>query len=93
MISDVHRTLIKGGIFMYPGTVSRPSGKLRLQYEVNPLAFVVEQAGGRAITEVGARVLEAEPTELHQRTPVFMGSRGDVDECAAFLDGSHAALG
>ena len=92
MISDVHRTLIKGGVFMYPGTVKRPDGKLRLQYEVNPLAFVVEQAGGCAITEDGGRVLDLQPTELHQRTSVFMGSKNDVDECAAFLDGSHPAL-
>lgn len=92
MISDVHRTLIKGGLFMYPGTVKKPDGKLRLQYEVNPLAFVVEQAGGQAITEDGQRVLDLKPTELHQRTPIFMGSKGDVDECASFLDGSHSAL-
>ncbi|NRA95452.1 MAG: class 1 fructose-bisphosphatase [Planctomycetes bacterium] len=92
MISDVHRTLIKGGIFMYPGTVKKSDGKLRLQYEVNPLAFVVEQAGGQAITEDGQRVLDLQPTELHQRTPIFMGSKGDVDECASFLDGSHSAL-
>jgi fructose-1,6-bisphosphatase I len=92
MISDVHRTLIKGGIFMYPGTVKKSDGKLRLQYEVNPLAFVVEQAGGQAITEDGQRVLDLQPTELHQRTPIFMGSKEDVDECAAFLDGSHPAL-
>ena len=77
---------------MYPGTVKKPDGKLRLQYEVNPLAFVVEQAGGQAITEDGQRVLDLQPTELHQRTPIFMGSKEDVDECASFLDGSHSAL-
>jgi len=93
MISDVHRTLIKGGIFMYPGTVKKPGGKLRLQYEVNPLAYVVEQAGGRAITGPSARVLEVEPNELHQRVPVFMGSKTDVDECEAFLAGTHPSLG
>ncbi|MAG57933.1 MAG: class 1 fructose-bisphosphatase [Planctomycetes bacterium] len=89
MIADVHRTLIKGGIFMYPGTVKKPSGKLRLLYEVAPLAWVVEQAGGKAILADGSSVLAVQPTELHQRTPVFMGSPADVDECAAFLTGSH----
>lgn len=93
MVADFHRTLIYGGLFMYPGTVKKPDGKLRLLYEVAPLAFVMEQAGGRAIREPRARVLDMEPDELHQRTPVFMGSKGDVDEVEAFLAGTHPGLG
>lgn len=78
MVADVHRTLIKGGIFMYPATTKNPSGKLRLLYECNPLAFIVEQAGGCA-TNGSQRILELEPTALHQRTPVFMGSSTMVE--------------
>jgi fructose-1,6-bisphosphatase I len=92
MIADVHRTLVKGGIFMYPGTVKAPEGKLRLLYEVAPLAFMVEQAGGTAITESGKRVLDLQPTKLHQRTPVFMGSKVDVEEARQFLAGTHPGL-
>ena len=73
MVADVHRILIKGGIFMYPSTTSHPNGKLRLLYECNPLAFVIEQAGGCASNGM-QRILELGATELHQRTPVFMGS-------------------
>jgi fructose-1,6-bisphosphatase I len=73
MVSDVHRNLIKGGIFMYPGTIEKPKGKLRLLYECNPFAFIVEVAGGRA-TNGKERILEIQPTELHQRTPMFIGS-------------------
>lgn len=73
MVADVHRTLIKGGIFMYPATSTAPKGKLRLLYECNPLSFIVEQAGGKA-TNGTQRILELEATELHQRTPIFMGS-------------------
>jgi len=78
MVADVHRTLIKGGIFMYPATTSAPSGKLRLLYECNPLSFIVEQAGGRA-TNGTQRILELEATKLHQRTPIFMGSPNMVN--------------
>lgn len=73
MVSDVHRNLIKGGIFMYPGTSDRPNGKLRLLYECNPLAYIVESAGGKA-TDGVMRLLEKQPTELHQRSPFFVGS-------------------
>ncbi len=73
MVADVHRTLIKGGVFMYPATTSAPNGKLRLLYECNPLAMIVEQAGGKA-TNGSQRILELEATELHQRTPIYMGS-------------------
>ena len=89
MVADFHRTLVYGGLFMYPGTVKRPEGKLRVLYEVSPLAFVIEQAGGRAIKADGSRILDIQPTSLHERTPVFMGSQGDVDEVESFLNGSH----
>jgi len=73
MVADVHRTLIKGGIFMYPATSTAPNGKLRLLYECNPLSFIIEQAGGCSSNGT-QRILELEATELHQRTPIFMGS-------------------
>lgn len=79
MVADVHRNLIKGGIFMYPGTTDKPKGKLRLLYECNPFAFIVEKAGGRA-TNGKIRILEVQPTELHQRTPLFIGSKLMMDE-------------
>lgn len=79
MVSDVHRNLIKGGIFMYPGTTDKPKGKLRLLYECNPFAFIIEVAGGRA-TDGTRRILDIQPAELHQRTPMFIGSRSMMDE-------------
>jgi fructose-1,6-bisphosphatase I len=79
MVADVHRNLIKGGIFMYPGTTEKPKGKLRLLYECNPFAFIVEVAGGRA-TNGDVRILEIQPKELHQRTPFFIGSSKMMDE-------------
>jgi fructose-1,6-bisphosphatase I len=79
MVADVHRNLIKGGIFMYPGTTDKPKGKLRLLYECNPFAFIVEVAGGRA-TNGHQRILDVQPTELHQRSPLFIGSKGMMDE-------------
>jgi fructose-1,6-bisphosphatase I len=79
MVADVHRNLIKGGIFMYPGTIEKPKGKLRLLYEANPFAFIAEVAGGRA-TNGKERILDVVPTELHQRTPLFIGSKGMMDE-------------
>lgn len=84
MVSDVHRNLIKGGIFMYPGMADMPQGKLRLMYECNPFAFIVEVAGGRA-TNGRQRILDIQPTELHQRSPIFLGSRGMMDELDTFL--------
>ena len=78
MVSDVHRTLIKGGIFFYPASRTAPNGKLRLLYECNPLAFIVEQAGGKA-SDGRRRILELEATELHQRTPIFIGSPNMVE--------------
>jgi fructose-1,6-bisphosphatase I len=81
MVADVHRNLIKGGIFMYPGTVEKPGGKLRLLYEANPFAFILEVAGGAATDGVG-RILDIVPTSLHQRTPLFIGSKLMMEELA-----------
>jgi len=83
MVADVHRNLIKGGIFMYPGTTDKPKGKLRLLYECNPFAFIMEVAGGRA-TDGKQSILDIQPTELHQRTPFFIGSTdmmADLETC------------
>lgn len=79
MVSDVHRNLIKGGIFMYPNTTDKPGGKLRLMYECNPFAFIVEVAGGLA-TDGHRRVLDIQPTGIHQRTPFFVGSKKMMEE-------------
>jgi len=84
MVADVHRNLIKGGIFMYPGTTDKPKGKLRLLYECNPFAFILAVAGGRA-TDGHQRILDIQPTELHQRTPMFIGSKGMMDELETYL--------
>ena len=84
MVADVHRNLMKGGIFMYPGTYDKPNGKLRLLYECNPFAFIVERAGGRA-TDGKQRILDIIPTELHQRTPLFIGSKDMMDELDTYL--------
>jgi fructose-1,6-bisphosphatase I len=84
MVSDVHRNLVKGGIFMYPGTTDKPHGKLRLLYECNPFAFITEVAGGKA-TDGKQRILDIQPTELHQRTPFFIGSKKMMEELEACL--------
>ncbi|KIC95099.1 fructose 1,6-bisphosphatase [Flavihumibacter solisilvae] len=84
MVSDVHRNLIKGGIFMYPGTTGKPKGKLRLLYECNPFAFILEVAGGKA-TDGTRRILDIKPEELHERTPFFVGSKGMMEELEGFL--------
>lgn len=86
MVSDIHRILIQGGIFLYPSTRKYPKGKLRLLYECNPLAMVVEQAGGRAINTQLKRILEIEPKELHQRSTIAIGSPKMVDELQAFVE-------
>lgn len=83
MVADVHRNLIKGGIFMYPGTYDKPQGKLRLLYECNPLAFIIEVAGGRA-TNGRQNVLDVIPTELHERSPLFIGSSDMMDELESY---------
>lgn len=84
MVADVHRTLLKGGIFIYPATDKYPEGKLRLMYECNPLSFVVEQAGGKASTGV-KRIMEIEPQHIHQRTPIYLGSKTNVNMAENFL--------
>jgi fructose-1,6-bisphosphatase I len=78
LVADFHRNLLGGGIFAYPASRKSPNGKLRLLYEANPLAFIVEQAGGAAI-DGQRRVLDVSPTELHQRTPLFIGSKNEVE--------------
>jgi fructose-1,6-bisphosphatase I len=85
MVSDVHRNLIKGGIFMYPGTTDKPSGKLRLMFECNPFAFIMEAAGGLA-TDGKENILDIQPTKLHQRTPLFIGSRLMMEELETCLN-------
>lgn len=79
MVADVHRSLIKGGIFMYPGMVDKPNGKLRLSYECNPFAFIMEVAGGRA-TNGKIPIIDVVPTTLHQRVPMFIGSKNMMAE-------------
>ena len=86
MVSDIHRILIQGGIFLYPNTRKYPQGKLRLLYECNPLSMIVEQAGGKAVNSQLKRVLEIEPKELHQRCTIAIGSPAMVDELKAFID-------
>jgi fructose-1,6-bisphosphatase I len=86
MVADVHRNLIKGGIFMYPGTTSKPGGKLRLLYECNPLAFIIEKAGGLA-TDGKIRILDIQPTALHERTPFFIGSKLMMEEMDKYYRG------
>ena len=86
LVADVHRILLGGGIYLYPGELDKPEGKLRLLYEANPLAWVVEQAGGRASTGM-MRILEVEATQLHQRVPLIIGSMDDVLEAERHIHG------
>jgi len=84
MVADVHRTLLKGGVFLYPGSRKAPEGKLRLLYEASPMAFLMEQAGGAASTGKGP-LLDVAPTKLHQRTPVVLGSSAEVEHVLRHL--------
>ena len=84
MVSDIHRILLQGGVFLYPGTLQKPEGKLRLLYETAPLAFLVEQAGGIATTGT-MDILDVIPTKLHQRTPLIIGSQENVDKVMSFI--------
>jgi len=84
MVADIHRNLIKGGIFIYPGTAARPQGKLRLLYECNPFAFIIEVAGGKA-TNGKQRILDVKPESLHQRSALYIGSKGMMEELESFL--------
>ena len=87
-VSDFHRNLLKGGIYIYPVNTRNPEGKLRLMYEANPMAFIVEQAGGLASDGHG-RILEKKPEALHQRTAVYIGSAAMVRQAGAFLQGEQ----
>jgi fructose-1,6-bisphosphatase I len=94
LVADFHRNLIGGGIFAYPANAKAPSGKLRLLYEASPLAFIVEQAGGAA-TDGTRRILDIVPTALHQRTPLYIGSKHEVAAAEQFLSapGTPASQG
>jgi len=88
LVADFHRNLIIGGIFLYPRdnrNPDKPKGKLRLLYEASPMAFLVEQAGGRAITDEGQRILDIQPQELHERVSLIIGSKQEVDIVERFL--------
>lgn len=84
MVADLHRTLIKGGIFLYPADKKNANGKLRLMYECNPMAFIIEAAGGMASTGK-ERVLDVAPTELHQRVPIYIGSKNMVQKALSYI--------
>jgi fructose-1,6-bisphosphatase I len=85
MVADVHRTLLKGGVFLYPPTKKNPEGKLRLMYEANPIAMLMEQAGGKGVTAAGTRIMDVQPTSVHQRTSVILGSSEEVDAVTRHL--------
>ena len=87
LVSDIHRNMIKGGIYIYPTTTKSPNGKLRLLYECNPMAFITEQAGGKASNGF-SRIMEMKPTELHQRVPFFCGSYNMVAKAEEFMSKS-----
>jgi fructose-1,6-bisphosphatase I len=78
LVADFHRNLLGGGVFCYPANAKSPNGKLRMLYEANPLAFIIEQAGGLA-TDGVRRIMDLQPSELHQRVPLFIGSRQEVE--------------
>jgi len=88
LVADFHRTILKGGVFLYPPTDKAPKGKLRLLYEANPLAMVAEQAGGAAVYGAG-RILELQPEKIHQRTPLIVGSKAEVEALVAAVVGGR----
>ena len=90
MVADVHRTLLKGGVFLYPPTADNPGGKLRLLYEASPMAFLVEQAGGVA-TDGQRRILDIQPHSIHERTPLALGSQVEMEALAQCLAASTTA--
>jgi fructose-1,6-bisphosphatase I len=92
LVADFHRNLLGGGIFCYPASTKSPKGKLRLLYEASPLSFVAEQAGGAAIDGAN-RVMDILPTELHQRTPLYIGSKSEVELAQATLGGALTGVG
>ena len=85
MVADVHRIITRGGVFFYPldAKIKAKGGKLRLMYEANPMAFIVEQAGGAATTGL-ERILEVQPESLHQRVPVFLGSKNEIERVTRY---------
>jgi len=91
LVADFHRNLLYGGVFLYPGELDRPVGKLRVLYEAAPLAFIAEQAGGAA-SDGRRRILDIAPTSLHERTPLVIGSADDVRECEEFMQERHPAI-
>ncbi|NNF33609.1 MAG: class 1 fructose-bisphosphatase [Saprospiraceae bacterium] len=93
MVSDIHRIMFQGGIFLYPNTRKYPQGKLRLLYECNPMAMIIEQAGGRAVTATLERVLDLEVKSLHQKATIVMGSPDMVDEMIRFVEKYSATVG
>ena len=90
LVADFHRTLLKGGVFLYPPTTLHPSGKLRLLYEANPMAFIAEQAGGSA-TDGERPILDIQPHDIHQRTPLIVGSKAEMEEFERCRDQLGAA--
>ncbi len=86
MVSDIHRILFQGGIFLYPVTRKYPEGKLRLVYECNPLAYIMEQAGGKAINGVLERILDLKPKKLHEKSSIVIGSPDMVDEMKEYVE-------
>ena len=87
LVSDFHRNMIKGGIYIYPNTSKDPNGKLRLLYECNPMAYLAVQAGGKA-SDGFTNILDIQPTELHQRVPFFCGSKKMVEKAEEFMQNS-----
>jgi fructose-1,6-bisphosphatase I len=85
MVADVHRILLKGGVFLYPPTQKSPNGKLRLMYEANPMAMLIEQAGGKTMAAPNQRIMDILPSDIHQRTPVILGAADQVDHVLAHL--------
>jgi fructose-1,6-bisphosphatase I len=83
MVAEIHRILVRGGLFMYPIDSKSKTGKLRLMYEANPMSFIVEQAGGAASTGL-QRILEIKPSSIHQRVPVIIGCKSEVERIVAY---------
>jgi fructose-1,6-bisphosphatase I len=83
MVAEVHRILVRGGVFMYPSDAKAKMGKLRLMYEANPMSFIVEQAGGGSTTGL-QRVREVSPTGIHQRVPIMLGSKNEIDRITSY---------
>jgi fructose-1,6-bisphosphatase I len=85
MVADIHRTLFKGGIFMYPEDKKSPNGKLRLLYECNPISYIIEKAGGLS-TNGKTSILEIDPESIHQRVPIYVGSENDINDFLKFVE-------